>query len=63
MKYSQRRLGKLTSRIASDQHASELIITGLSVSAPGFTLTGGLKYICSKHGRSLAAATSGKAKA
>lgn len=40
-------LGKLRSSIALEQHACELITTGLSVTASGVMLHGGLKYCIS----------------
>lgn len=42
--------------IALEQHAWELIITGLSVTALGFTLRGGLNYVYTKQGLGIAAA-------
>lgn len=44
--------GKLTSSIALEQHAWGLIITGLSVTAPGFVLLGALNYACTQQGLS-----------
>lgn len=50
------KLGKLRSSIALEQHAWELIIMGLSVTAPGFMLLRGLNYVCVKQGLGTASA-------
>lgn len=51
------RVGKLRSSVASDRHACELIIKGLSVTAVGLELLGGHECVYTKLVLGMAAAS------